>query len=333
METELRFGTVTGLFYDTAGIAMPRQLDLLNEWFGMLVICEEDSDGQTKIPPYFSEEDLRIHAVRYHERLYSGADEIIAQLTGRLIGLAKGNREKQRKNAVLVQKHICRQICEDYSLLEYFIAIAGTKILEMDDEAFSLFYQKVFEFTVALAQKRAEMSEQERDGEPFPMDDEIFDAVIYDAAYQLNLETAEGLVRGFAWLLLGSFLRNEAGRITRRFDSSFNEVNRAPSEEPDLLSKLDYLFFPEDYEFVYNGDDTESRFPDIYWHCDRCGDILNNQEGFSDRYEAWQCRRCGWINPISSEHIYENFEDAANRRMAMAEEKIKDAVERRKKQQ
>ena len=333
MEAELRFGIVTGLFYRCAGRPAPRQLDLLNEWFGGLVICREESDGNTKTPPYFSEEDLRIHAVRYHERLYSGADEIIAQLCGRLTGLARGNREKQRKNAVLVQKHVCRRMCEDYSLFEYVIALAGSAVLELADEELNTFYQELLRFVIDLAYAREEMSESERDGEPFPVDDEIFDAVVYNAAYQLNLETAEGLVNGYTWLLLGSFLRNEAGRITRRFDSSFNEVNRMPSEEPTLLSKLDYLFFPEDYEFTYDGDDFESRFPDIRWQCDQCGAVLNDQEGFDDHYEAWQCRRCGQINPLDPQRIYENNEDAFNGRMPMAEDKMKEALERRKKQQ
>jgi hypothetical protein len=185
-------------------------------------------------------------------------------------------------------------MCEDYSLFEYVIALAGSAVLELADEELSTFYQELLRFVIDLAYAREEMSESERDGEPFPLDDEIFDAVVYNAAYQLNLETAEGLVNGYTWLLLGSFLRNEAGRITRRFDSSFNEVNRMPSEEPTLLSKLDYLFFPEDYEFTYDGDDFESRFPDIRWQCDQCWAVLNDQEGFDDHYEAI-CRSYGRV--------------------------------------
>ena len=56
MEAELRFGIVTGLFYRCAGRPAPRQLDLLNEWFGGLVICEEESDGMAE----FDEEEDKV---------------------------------------------------------------------------------------------------------------------------------------------------------------------------------------------------------------------------------------------------------------------------------
>jgi hypothetical protein len=332
MNNELRYGFVTQLYYETLGIETPRQLDLLDEWFSDLLIKEEASDGNTKSTPYFSQEDSLIHAVRYRGRLYSGADEIIAQLTGRLIGTAKGNREKQRRNAVVMQKHVTRRLSLDWDRFEEFLNHTGEMILKMDEEQINEFLNKLFGFVSELAYAREALSESERDGEPFPMDDEIFDTVVYNAAYQLNLCTIEGLVQGYAWLLLGSLLRNEAGRITRRFDSSFNEVNRMPSEEPDLVSRLDCLFFPEDYEYTYDGDDFESPFPDIRWQCDACGASLNAQEGFTDRYGMWQCRLCGHVNEISAEHIYENMEDVNNARNHMDAEKMRAAVERRKKQ-
>ena len=332
MPNELRYGYVTQLYYEILGIETPRQLDLLDEWFSDLLIKEETSDGNTKIPPFFSEQDSLIHAVRYHGRLYSGADEIIAQLTGRLIGTAKGNREKQRRNAVVMCKHITRVLCENWSRFEAFLNHTGEMILRMDEDQLNEFLNKLLDFVKEIALARNEMSESERDGEQFPMDDEIFDAAVYNAAYQLNLCTVDGLVQGYAWLLLGSLLRNECGRITRRFDSSFNEVNRMPSEEPDLISKLDCLFFPEDYEYTYDGDDFESKYPDIHWQCDQCGTCLNSQEGFTDRYGKWQCRLCGYVNDIDEEHIYENNEDAENRRNHMDAQKIREAIERRKTQ-
>ena len=203
-------------------------------------------------------------------------------------------------------KHITRVLCEDWSRFEAFLNHIGEMILRMDEDQLNEFLNRLLDFIRELALARDEMSESERDGEPFPMDDEIFDAAVYNAAYQLNLCTVDGLVQGYAWLLLGSLLRNECGRITRRFDSSFNEVNRMPSEEPDLISKLDCLFFPEDYEYTYDGDDFESKYPDIHWQCDACGTSLNSQEGFTDRYGKWQCRFCGYVNDIDEEHIYEN---------------------------
>ena len=332
MTAELRYANVTEFWYRFAGKEIPRQLDLLYDWFPVFTVAEDESDGETKIPPYFDEALCVIHAVRYHGRLYSGADEIIAQLCGRLIGSAKGNREKQRKNAVLMQKRIVRYFSQHYDAIEFLINHTAARMCELEEDALNELLDELLDYTVDLAKAREEMSDTEKDGEPFPMDDEIFDTVVYNAAYQLNLCTFESLARGYFWLLLGGLLRNEAGRLTRRFDSSFIEVNRMPSEEESLLSKLDYLFNPEDYEYVFSGDDFSQRFPDIIWKCDRCGDTLNEQTGFDDHLEYWQCRRCGWINPLSMEHIHDSAEDAMNGREPCNEEKFSDAIERRKKE-
>ena len=83
---------------------------------------------------------------------------------------------------------------------------------------------------------------------------------------------------------------------------------------------------------IFSGDDFSQRFPDIIWKCDRCGDTLNEQTGFDDHLEYWQCRRCGWINPLSMEHIHDSAEDAMNGRRACDEDKFSDAIERRKKE-
>ena len=330
MKYELRYGYVCELYYRYLHMTMPTQLDLLYAWFGHLAAEIEETDGSTKKAPYFDENAMIIHAVKYHDHLYTGGDTIISQLCGRLIGTAKGNREKQRRNAVLFQKKISRVLGEEYEEIESLQQRVWEKLCELGEEEFTEFTAQLLDFIVQCAIARSEMSPLETDGEPFPMDDEIFDTVIYNAAYQYLRYNAEGLVNSYLWLLIGSLLRNEAGRLTRRFDSSFIEVNRMPGQERTLLARLDYLLFPEDYEYTYSGDDTESRFPDIHWKCDECGALLNDQEGFDDHLDVWQCRKCGALNPINAEAAFECEEDAANNIRHMEEDKLQDAIRRRK---
>lgn len=330
MKAELRYGYVCELWYRHMKMDLPGQLDLLYEWFGDLIVEPEDSDGKTKKDPYFDENELVIRAVRYGGKLYAGGEPNVTQLCGRLVGTAKGSREKQRKNAVLLQKHLARFMAESKELIEALQENVYEHLAALEGDAFTAFAQDLVEFILTAAYQRSEMSDTEKDGEPFPFDDEIFDAVVYNAAYQYMLGTADGLINAYLWLLIGSLLRNEAGRICRRCDTSFNSVYKAPGEDETLLAKLDYLFFPEDYEYTYDGDDVTSRFPDMIWKCDHCGALLNDQEGFDDRFDAWQCRRCGTINPISAEAAYEWEEDAKQKVRPMDQAKMQAAIERRK---
>ena len=47
---------------------------------------------------------------------------------------------------------------------------------------------------------------------------------------------------------------------------------------------------------------------DIVWVCDECGDVMNDQEGFSEDCGEWQCTKCGFVNKIDISEIY-NTED------------------------
>lgn len=51
------------------------------------------------------------------------------------------------------------------------------------------------------------------------------------------------------------------------------------------------------------------RFPDVDWWCDRCGALLNVQEGFDDSHYVWKCTEYGHKNSISSDNIYDSHED------------------------
>lgn len=45
------------------------------------------------------------------------------------------------------------------------------------------------------------------------------------------------------------------------------------------------------------------RFKNIDWFCDKCGALLNKQAGFTDIYDAWRCRKCGYYNDITDDNI------------------------------
>lgn len=52
------------------------------------------------------------------------------------------------------------------------------------------------------------------------------------------------------------------------------------------------------------------RFPDVDWYCDECHECLNDQPGFSDQNDRWNCSGCGYGNNISAEEILSD-EDVA----------------------
>lgn len=329
---ELRLGYVTQLYYDCCDQAVPKQLDLLAEWFPDLLIKEEENPDNRKTEAEYIDTEYMIHAVRYNGSLYAGGSKRISQITGRLTGTAKGNQEKERKTAVLIQKHLARLMVDDMDVLLDLRDNVTGHLDRLTEEQLSSFDESVFDFIMELAEGRAAKSAYEIDSEPFPMDDEAFDMIVYNAGYQLSLGDRLGLINAYLWLLLGGLLRNEAAGPARIFDSSFAPAYRQVSETPDLRSKLHYLFFPEQYESVYHGDDFESRFPDIIWKCDSCGDELNRQEGFDDHLPVWQCRKCGYLNEISADQIYDSDEDYGNGIHTTDEKELKKAVERRKKE-
>ena len=182
--------------------------------------------------------------------------------------------------------------------------------------------------------KRYEMDEYDRYNEAFPFDDEVWDDLIYNVAYQLHLYTYEGLENAYLWLLLGGLLRNEVGRVVRMYHSGFSAVNRQQGGSGHILDKLNYLFFPEDYYSTYSGDDLEKRFPGISWQCDLCGDILDSQPGFDDHFPIWQCKQCGYLNRIDFDNINHNTEDYINGIKYTAEdiEDFNRAIEYRRKE-
>lgn len=327
---DFRFGSIAAMYYNLKNEKTPRQMDLIDTWFPGLIIRERASDGKTKIPAEYIDREFMIHAVRYHGNLYSGEGRRVSQILGRLTGTASGNREKGRKSAELIQKHVAEQFIRDMELTPRLKENAENLIHELTSDQQETLGQQIFDLLYGLAARRQAMDDYSRKTEAFAMDDEVFDGVIYNAAYQLHLKTDAGLCNAFLWLLTGGLLRNEVGRVIRLYDSSFIAIRRQISETGELSDKLDYLFFPEEYENTYSGDDLDHRFPGIEWYCDRCNAHLNEQQGFTDDQSVWKCRECGYVNKLSEDEIYNNEEDWQNQISQTDSDKFLDALERRR---
>lgn len=331
-KTELRFGNIARIYYEISGEKFPSQLDLLEEWFPGLIVSVEPSDNATRKPADYVDREYRIHAVRYQGRLYSGGSTRISQICGRLTGTASGNQEKERKTAELIQKHVAECFIRDMELTPALKENVARHLTEWSEEQMTVLHQTVFELLYSLAQSRKETDEYDRKTEAFAMDDETFDGVIYNAAYQLKLSSFAGLCNAYLWLLVGSLLRNESGRVLRLYDSSFIAIRRQSGENGELVNKLNCLFYPDSYEYTYSGDDLENRFPGVEWYCDECGAHLNEQEDFDDNLPSWKCTACGYENRLDASEIYENEEDWENRVQPVNWKKFQAALEERKKE-
>ena len=329
---ELRLGYVTDLYYKVAGISVPKQLDLLNDWFGSLIIRVRESDNTTKELPEFVDMERIIYATRYHGYLYSGGNNRVTHITGKLVGTTSSNLEKERRSAELIQKNISRKLALELQPIIDLYEHVDAIVKKLDEEKMNQFHTLLWNFVVDTAEAHYNKSEYERDSELFPFDDEVFDQILYNAFYQLTQYDVDGVRNGFLWLLLGSLLRNACGRVCRTFDSSFSPAHRPSTASGDLMDQLHFLANPDDYGSFYVGDDMDNRFPGIDWFCDNCQDYLNKQDGFDDHLPLWQCRKCGYVNIIDYDEIYENEEDARNHIHRHSKEDFINAIETRKKE-
>ena len=309
--TSLYFGNVTDLYYSFIHEKTPKQLDLIDIWFPGLLI--EQRDKNTGKEPDYDQNEYVIYADRNNNVFYSGGNSNrVTQIIGRLVGTARSNQEKGRKDAELIRKHIAKELVTDFDHIERLQDNTAELLDMIPEDRLNDFHEVLFNYMLDLVDSRNDMSDEERTDEPFAYDDYVFDDLIYNVAYQLHLFTYEGLINAYLWLLLGGFLRNQVGSLTKMFHSGFVAVNRQLSEFGTLYDKINFLFNPDDYYSTYNGNDVDSKYPDIAWKCDKCRAILNQQEGFDENLSEWECRDCHHINKIDISVIYNNEEDYLN---------------------
>lgn len=325
----LYFGMVVELFYSFVNVKTPKQLDQINDWLpGLLIFPRATSKHQE--PEYIDNEHIVVADYDYGSFYSGGTSNRVTQIVGRLVGTAKSNQEKGRKDAELIRKYISNLLVTDFRYIEKLQNNAEEMLDKIPEDRIQDFHYEVFCYMCNLVDSRGAMSEEERIDEPFPFDDYIFEDLIYNVAYQLHLFSYEGLINAYLWLLLGGFLRNQIGLLTKMYHSGFIAINRQLSELGTLSDKINYLFNPDEYYSTYNGDDFDSNYPDTTWRCDHCGAILNQQEGFDDKLSEWICKDCGHTNKIDISEVYNNEEDYLNGRNPVDPDDYKRAIEIRK---
>ena len=329
---DLRFGDIVSIYYRCVNQNVPKQLDLLDIWFPDLIVQSEESEEKTEA--FYDDPSFQIHAVRYKGKLYTGSGKRVSQITGRLTGTARGNQEKERRTAEEIQKHLASIFLKDWRVLEKEKKTIRYLLDEMDEKETESFIQCLNRTTEKLRIRRENQDEYERMHELFPMDDEVYEGILWNAYYQLNLGKEENIVNAYLWLLLGSLLRNETGRLLHLFDSSFLVYSRRIGEKNTLASQMDALKHPENYGYTFDGDeeDLKRKYPDVTWICDECGAVLNTQKDFDETLPAWKCTVCGHVNRIDYDQIYDNEEDFRNHVNPTDETKFKEALEDRKRE-
>ena len=176
---ELRFGTVVRVFYDVSHEKYPRQLDLLNDWLPGMIVFEREGD---KRDAEYLDDRWMIVASRVNGSLYAGNDPRVTQITGRLIGTAKGNAEKERRAAESIQKHLAEmfvKVPESVRLVKQTVAM---KLDVLNNSQLTELGGNLMDYCMGLAFTRDTMDEMDKYEEAFPMDDEVYGDIVYNAA-------------------------------------------------------------------------------------------------------------------------------------------------------
>lgn len=310
---ELRLGYVAQLYYNILGIKNRQQLEILNEWFGELIVKIDDKDmplfKSNNNAAIFVDRQNTIHAYIRHGRLFVGNSLRVKYICGKLVGTSKSNIEKERHTAEIIQKNIAYRICVNIGERLAFEKRVVDRINQLDKEQQERFYEAMLSFAKKTVQAYEEKSEYDKIAELFPFDNEVFEGIIENVVYQLAQPERKGLVNAWMWLLLGSTLRNACGRVLRSYDSLFAPLCQIPTESGKLSERIECMMNLDSFELDYLGEVHSERFPGIQWYCDKCDAILNNQPGFDDYLSAWQCRKCGYINLLAESEIYDSKED------------------------
>ena len=320
MNTELRLGTIGDLLFGAVlEKRKPNQLELLDYLFPGLLIVELPSDGKTKTPAEYIDMEGCIKAVRYQSFFYTGGNNRASQITGRLIGTARGSQTKERKTASLIQERIASELAVDPGKIDTLRQRYLDMVRPFSEEIWNRFIDTFADYINAVIDHHMGLDQNSRLSELFPIKDEVARELFDNIIDEWNTGSIPGYINAFTWLLLGALLRDEVRRLNYVYDSAF-ELRRArnvgrqvPGAElvpaiGDRASSKDPS--PDEYvEYYYEGDDLDNLYPGIDWFCDRCGALLNSQPGFDDHHKIWKCRRCGYKNLIDIENIYDSEED------------------------
>lgn len=226
-----------------------------------------------------------------------------------------------------MQKRMASDLCHNQEAILFYRDHIAQLIYDLEEDQPDRFCELVLDYMNGVIDRRERQTAAEREDESFPIDDDIFAETMHNITYQWLLEgnrrqgdpdvqetdDLETTANSFTWLLLLSLLRNECGRLNRVYLSTFQPrssyrpaahvVEYTETDDPDLIGKV---------EDIYTGNDLDRRFPGIEWYCDRCGEYLNIQPGFDDHLHEWRCKKCGFVNRISLDDIYDTDAERQN---------------------
>ena len=245
-QCDLRFGTICSLFYrDILGMrSVPKQIDLLDEFFPGLAVWEVDSNGslvlrddhavsdpfaymeslppeqidrptspehmelyetlmerskenhswwaantaefQTSesLPAFYDDRRRAILAMRQDNGKFllnipgasaSQQSRRVTQLLGRLTGTAKGSPEKERAAASAMQKRMASDLCHNQEAILFYRNHIAQLIYDLDEDQLDRFCELVPEYMNEVIDRRERQTVAEREGEPFPIDDDIYE--------------------------------------------------------------------------------------------------------------------------------------------------------------
>ena len=149
---ELRFGYVVNIFYTIKNESMPKQLDLLNEWFPSLIVQERNNKGVKEAPTY---NDLKriIYVTKYQHTFYGTGNVRVTHIIGKLVGTTSSNQEKERKSAELIQKKISKTMLNGNQVMIKIFQHIEEMINNLDQKQQKIFRKKLEEFILEAALK------------------------------------------------------------------------------------------------------------------------------------------------------------------------------------
>lgn len=197
--SDLRLGNLARIYYEQAlGQKLPRQPDLLDAFFPGLFIEEIPSNGNEKRDAEFDDRSLVIRAVRYHGHFYIGSSKRVTQILGRLIGTAKGSQEKERSTAERLQRQAADILVDSPDAMHLIRDENIRKIADLTDDQLEYFISSLADYYNRLVDLREHQTFDERESELFPIDDEVFDILMTNVAYQDRIGTVGSLGCGIS---------------------------------------------------------------------------------------------------------------------------------------
>ena len=69
------------------------------------------------------------------------------------------------------------------------------------------------------------------------------------------------------------------------------------------------------FSSVFGGNIADDKGCD--WYCDKCGEHMNYQPGFTTSSDEWNCTSCGYTNDVSTDNIMYDDEDDDNETLSV----------------